>query len=200
MLIVKFIILMKEKLLNFIAPFLSYIDNGKLFREPFGWLYMILAVLNGLLPFYILYKAIDSKLFEYGTAKMIAAFVLIWLVILLACWIGLQIWWNRKDSVLQSSQEGSQYPATPVITHFIQTLGEWLGTLVAIIGCGFSLIATVFLGKQAGYLGSSLGLPFDGGIIGIILFPIYGFLIVVTCRFLAEQCRAVVDIANNTKK
>jgi len=33
-----------------------------------------------------------------------------------------------------------------------------------------------------------------------ILMPIYGFLIIVTTRFLAEQFRALASIANNTRK
>jgi hypothetical protein len=38
------------------------------------------------------------------------------------------------------------------------------------------------------------------GFLSIILMPIYGFLIIVATRFLAEQFRALVSIANNTKK
>ncbi|MDR3328156.1 MAG: hypothetical protein LBT04_08615, partial [Prevotellaceae bacterium] len=128
---------MYEKVLNFIAPFLSYIDNGKLFRRPFGWLYLALAALNAVLPFYLLYVAIDEQVFS-AEAKYVFAFLLIWLVIVAACWVGVQIWWNRKDKLQDTSQEGSEFPATPVIAHFIQTLGEWLGALIAIIGFGFS--------------------------------------------------------------
>jgi len=190
---------MKDKIFNFIAPFLSYIDSGKLYRKPFNWLYILLAAVNAVLPFYLLYKAIDTGMFKAGT-KFIFAFLFIWLFILAACWVGFQIWWNRKDKVLQSSKEGSEYPATPVISHFTQTTGEWLGSFVAIVGFGVSLIATIFLGNEASFFSSALGLPFNMGLIGVVLFPIYGFLIIVIARFMAEMCRVLIDIANNTKK
>jgi hypothetical protein len=190
---------MQEKLLKFIEPFLSYIDSGKLFRKPFSWLYAILAILNIALPFYLLYVAIDNHVFS-GPAKAIFAFILVWLVIVLACWVGFQIFWNRKDKVLTTSAEGSEFPATPVIAHLIQTLGEWNGAFVAIVGCGVSLFGAIFLGDEAGYLSYQLGLPFGSGFWGIILFPLIGFLIIVVTRFIAEQCRALAAIANNTKK
>jgi len=191
---------MTDKLLNFIEPYLSYIDSGKLYRKPFSWFYILWAVANAVLPFYVLYKAIDSNIFKYAEAKYIFAFVLIWLVILAACWVGVQIWWNRKDKVLETSQEGSEFPATPVISHYFQTFGEWLGTFIAIVGFGSSLIAAVFLGNDAGSLSYAMGLPFNPGVVGIITFPVLGFVIIVGMRFLAELCRALAEIANNTKQ
>jgi hypothetical protein len=190
-----------EKVLNFIAPFLSYIDSGKLFRKPFSWLYIALAAVNASLPFIILYYAIYGKVFSAG-AEYVFAFLLIWLVIVAASWVGLQIWWNRREKVLETSVEGSDFPVTPVIAHFIQTFGEWLGSWVAIVGSGFSLFTWIFLGDEASVLGYATGLSFLGnaGLLGIILMPVYGFFIIVIWRLLAEMFRAIVAIANNTKK
>jgi hypothetical protein len=187
---------MKEKFFTFIEPFLSYIDDGKLFRKPFGWLYIVFAGINLLLPFYILYKAIDGGVFEVG-AKYVFAFLLIWLVVAAACWAGFQIWWNRREKVLLTSPEGSEFPATPVISHFIQTWGEWMGAWIAIVGFGFSLIAWVFLGEEAAMLGAMTGLPFsESGIVPMIAMPVAGFLTIVVTRFIAEQCRVLAAIAN----
>jgi len=185
---------MKEKFLNCIEPFLSYIDNGKLFRKPFSWLYMAFAVGCGIFPFYLLYAAIDGGIFDLG-AKYIFAFLILWVFILAAAWVGVQIWWNRKDKVLETSQEGSDFPATPVIAHLIQTSGECLGAFIAIIGVGFSLVVPIF---DAGMLKEIL--PLGGGLEGVILFPIFGFLAIISARFTAEMCRVLVSIANNTKK
>jgi len=191
---------MENKFFTFIKPFLSYIDSGKLFKKPFNWLYIGLAVVNLILPFILLYKAIDSGIFDYGGAKFTFAFIFIWLFIVAACWIGFQIWWNRKEKVLESSQEGAEFPATPVISHFVQTFGEWLGVFIAVVGFGVSFFTTIFLGEESRYLSNALGLPFTMGIIGIVLFPLFGFITIVICRFIAEQCRALAAIANNTKK
>lgn len=191
---------MKDKLLDTAQPLLAYIDSGEFFRRPLSWLYVALAVANLLAPFYVLYQTIDSGLFKYGGAKFGFSFFLVWLFVLAACWIGAQIWWNRKDKVLETSGEGSEFSATPAFSHFVQTLGENYGTFIAIIGFGFSLIATVFLGREAGMLSSGLNLPINAGIFGVVLFPIVGYLIIVVSRFIAEQIRALAAIANNTKK
>jgi hypothetical protein len=190
---------MNNKFFTFIKPYLSYLDNGNLYRQPFSWLYIILAAVNLLFPFYVLYLAIDGHIFDMP-GKFIFAFILFWLVLLFAGWLSFQLWWDRKENVLKTATDGSRYPATPVVAHFIQTFGEWLGTWIAVVGFSFALIATIFLGSQASYLSSGLDLPLNAGIASIILMPIYGFLIIVFSRLLAEQLRALVDIASNTKK
>lgn len=50
---------MNNKLFTFLDPLLGYIDNGRFFREPFRWLYVIFAVLNLLFP--ILYWQRSSR-------------------------------------------------------------------------------------------------------------------------------------------
>ena len=80
-----------------------------------------------------------------------------------------------------------------------RTLGEWLGTWVAIVGFVFSLLTTIILGGEGAYLSQGLGLWFlNISAISIILMPIYGFLIVISARVFAEALRALVSIANNT--
>ena len=57
------------------------------------------------------------------------------------------------------------------------------------------------MGSESYYLTGMLGIPFlTGGFIFIILMPIYGFLIMIVSRFIAEQIRALTSIANNTRK
>lgn len=191
---------LKEKLLKTVNPLLSYIDSGDFFRKPFSWLYIVMAVANVLIPFVVLYEVIDSNLFEYGGAKAIFSFFAIWLFVFMASFIGAQIWWNRKDKVLETSSLGSQFFVTPSFSHFIQTFGENLGTWIAIVGVGFSLIATVFLSEYSEMMSSSLGLPVNLGIFGVVFFPILGYLYIVISRFFAEQVHALAAIANNTKK
>ncbi len=185
---------------NFIRPVLNYIDNGSFFKKPFSWLYLLIAVLNLLLPLYIFYQAVDNKIFS-SEAKVVIAFLLVWIVVAAAFWVGFQLWWDRKDKVLTTSKEGDDFPVTPVFSHLIQTLGEWFGGLIAIMGFGFTLFANLFLGKEADMLSHYMGLNFfDKGWLGLILFPIIGFFIIVGFRFMAELWRALTAIANNTKK
>ena len=191
---------MDNKFFTFIRPYLDFIDSGKLFRKPFGWLYTLLALVNLFIPFLVLYQAIDNRIFR-APAKYIFVFIIVWLVIAFVCWIGFQLWWDRKDKVNLTSSEDDDFIATPVFSHFLQTMGEWLGTFVGGVGFIFTLLATIFLGRDAYMLSRQIGLGhMDVGIIAIILMPIYGFLIIVVTRFLAEQFRALASIANNTKK
>jgi len=190
---------MENKFFTFIKPYLSFIDNGQLYRKPFSWLYTLLAVVNLILPIYIFYQAADNGIFDWE-AKFIIVFLLVWIIIAFASWISFQLWWDRKSKVITTSSEGDEFVATPVFSHLIQTFGEWLGTWIGIVGFSVALLTTLILGDGGYYLLSELGLGFmKTGFLFIILMPIYGFLIIVATRFLAEQFRALSSIANNTR-
>jgi len=190
---------MENKFFTFIKPYLSFIDNGHLYRKPFSWLYTLLAVVNLIVPIYIFNKAADNSIFDLPE-KFIIVFLLLWLIIAFASWVSFQLWWDRKTKVTTTSVEGDEFVATPVFSHFLQTLGEWLGTWIGIVGFSGALLST-FAGIDVNYLSSKLGIPFlDDGFLYEILMPIYGFLIIVGTRFLAEQFRALSSIANNTRK
>jgi len=191
---------MENKFFTFIKPYLSYIDNGNLYRKPFCWLYTLLAIVNLAVPVYLLYSAIGRHIFD-APAKFIVIFLLVWIVITFASWLSFQLWWDRKSKVITTSDKEAEFVATPVFSHFIQTLGEWLGTWIGIVGFSVALIATIFLGDESYYLLGYIGVDFlSTGFISIIMMPIYGFLIIILTRFLAEQFRALSSIANNTKK
>jgi len=121
-----------EKFLYFFKPYFDYIDRGSLFKKPFYWLYTVLAALNLLAPLVILFGAVSNNIFELPV-KFTLAFLLIWIIASCAFWLGFQLWWNRRDKVIESSTEGGAFVATPVFAHFIQTLGEYYGSLVAVL-------------------------------------------------------------------
>ncbi len=191
---------MDNAFFTFISPYLSFIDHGHLYRKPFSWLYAVIGASNLLVPLYILYGAVDSDFFD-APAKFVIVFLLIWLVIAFASWMSFQLWWDRKTKVTATSLQGDEFVATPVFSHLIQTLGEWLGTWIGIVGFFVALFATIILGDDASYLSYQIGIPFlKTGFIFIGLMPILGFLIIVGSRFLAEQFRALSSIANNTRR
>lgn len=116
-------------------------------------------------------------------------------------WISFQIWWNRKNRIMQSSKQGDDFIAIPVFSDFIQTAGEWAGTWIAVVGGLLSLLLSLILGDDMFLMNRALGFGFlDFSFMGIVLFPIYGFLIVIVARVVAEVYRALAAIANNTKK
>lgn len=187
-----------NKFFSFFEPVLKYIDTGKFFREPFRWLYAILAILNLLTPIVLLVMAINNDLFRYGGGRMIAAFILVWLVIAFVSWLGFQIWWNRRKKIYSVITAHDDFVAIPVFSNFIQTFGEWLGMLIGIGNPMLILIVAVFLKGDTSML--RLPLVGSGALINIVLHPIYGFMIVVVTRVIAETFRALAAIANNTKK
>ncbi|MDR1250796.1 MAG: hypothetical protein LBK62_01385 [Treponema sp.] len=183
---------LKTPFFTFSKPYLEYIGKGKIFNL----LYVVMAVISLLLPLAIIFMAVNSGFFRYG-AKYAAAFVFAWLVIAFACWIGFQLWWDRRTKVAAAAD--SEFIATPIFSRILQTFGEWLGTLIGIIGAGAGLVATIFLGRESYYLFRSMGLGFmNFGAAVIIIGPIIGFFIIT--RFIAEQLRLFAALANNTKE
>jgi hypothetical protein len=184
----------KTRFFTFAKPYLDFIGKGKLFNL----FYFIMAVINVLLPFVIIIMAAGKGIFEYG-GRLATAFILSWLVIVFACWIGFQLWWDRRLQVTRV--ESSEFIATPLVSEIFQTFGEWIGTLIGIIGAGVGLIAVIIVGDDAEYLFDAIGLGFMGfGALVIIIGPVIGFSIIIISRFLAEQLRLLAALVNNTKE
>jgi hypothetical protein len=157
-----------------------------------------MAVANLLLPFVIMYLAISNRLFDLP-GKYIAAFLFSFLLVAFACWIGFQLWWHRRKKVSEVAE--AEFIATPIISEIVQTFGEWIGTLMGILGAGVGLIATIFLGSEAGYLFAMMGMDFLAmGPLVIIMGPVMGFFIIILFRFFAELLRIFAALANNTKE
>jgi hypothetical protein len=187
-----------ENIFLSIRPFINYIDNGLLFRNPFSWLYMLFAVINLIVPIYVFYKAADNGIFD-AEGKFIIVFLTIWLIILFVSWVSFQLWWDRKTKVKTISVEGDEFVATPILSHLIQTIGEWLGIWISIVGFSVALLTTIILGDESNYFSRQLGFV-ETDTIFIIQMPFYGFCIIVLTRFLAESFKALSSIANNTRK
>ena len=185
---------MESPLVAFARPYIELIDSGKLF----GLVYYVMAILNAILPFAILYQIIDSGILKLG-GKFVAAFILTWLVAAFAFWIGFQLWWARRKK--PTALAASEFSATPIFSEILQTFGEWLGTLIAIIGVGGGLITTIFLGSSASYLFGMMGMGFlNYGLLNVIVAPVIGFFTIILFRFMGEQLRIVAALANNTKE
>jgi hypothetical protein len=181
-------------LTGFAAPYFNMIDSGALYRRPFVILYMILAFLNLLSILGVL-----AVMFKGGVAGII-----IGLFAIFGLWIGFQLWWNRREKINSFVSPGSEFVALPVFSHFFQTAGEWFGTMMAIVGTGSSIVAALFGSGGGGGFGSNpmeMFMMMGGGtpVVGIIASPLAGFLILIVTRAIAEQIRALVAVANNTK-
>jgi hypothetical protein len=189
-----------NKFLTFFDPFFAYIDAGKIFRKPFAWLYGLLAILNAIFPFIVLYWMI--KLFKVLEGEQIFGLILLWLVILAAGWFSVQLWWNRMAQVGKLPNDSDEFVVTPAYAHLLQTSGEWLGCYIAIVGFFTALLTWIFIDPEVleSVFGSYGVAVFGTGIVSIFIPLIYGFLILITFRFAAEVAKALISIAKNTKK
>jgi len=179
---------------NFSKPYLDFIGKGSVF----SLVYYVMAVINLVLPFVVLYMVIDSGFFRMG-AKFVFTFIFSWLVIVFASWVGFQIWWHRRKKV--SIISSSEFVATPIFSEILQTFGEWLGTFIGIVGAGVGIIANIALGGSASYIFSAIGMDFMSmGAVIIFVGPIVGFFIIIIFRYIAEQLKILAALANNTKE
>lgn len=192
---------MNNKLFAFFEPVWRFIDNGSFFREPFRWLYMAIAVLNLLFPLVVIFGAIGSGVFEYMSGGAIFAFVLVFILLIALGIMSFVLWMDRQKKLKVQLREENEFVAIPMVSHFIQTLGEWFGFYIGIFGCLSSLLFMLFGGDEMlnRVIGANL-LPWGTGVVMLIIYPIMGFLIVVSARLLAELYRALASIANNTKR
>lgn len=190
----------KSPFFTFLDPVLKLIDDGQFYRKPFKWLYVIISVLNLLIPIAVLATAIRAGIFNFE-GIVIFGFILMFVVVCGLSWFGAQIWWNRSIKVSEIADDNAEFVAIPVFSHFVQTFGEWMGMWIGVGGFFVSLIVSLFM---AGYSYEMAALRMGGmagfGLLGCIINPIYGFISVVVARVVAEMLRALAAIANNTKK
>ena len=196
----------ENKFFSFINPFLQYIDNGNFFKNPIIAVYAVFAFLFLLIPFSVLIKsgAFNS---DYLTGKDFFALILMWLFIAFNSWVCFQILWNRRKELKNKINESDDYMATPIIAHLIKTLGEVIGTTTVIVGVGMSLILAIFYDGYSNSIYSVVReIPFfnrrifGNQFLNILIFPLYGYIIIIFFKFLSETISVLTSIANNTKK
>ncbi len=187
----------KSPFFTFLNPVLKAVDDGLFYGKPFMWLYIILAALNLFIPFVVLATAIRAGIFD-TEGSLILGFLIMFIIICDLSWFGAQIWWNRSAKVADIADNNAEFVAIPVFSHFVQTFGEWMGMWLGIGGFFVSLTISLFMAGYS-YELSTLGLS-GIGLMGCIIYPIYGFITIVVARVFAEMLRALAAIANNTKK
>ena len=174
-------------------PYFDFVGKGKIY----SLFYLAMAIFNLLIPLVVIFVVIEFGFLQNSGSRVVVTFILSWLVIAFASWIGFQLWWYRRLSV--KKYESSDFVATPVISELIQTFGEWLGTLTGIIGFGVGIIAAVFLNDAANFIIPDFGLGMlNLGLLTVFAGPLVGFITIVIFRFIAEQIRIFTAIANNT--
>ena len=185
---------------SFFRPVFEFINEGKHLSIVYSIIHFAMALLNLLLPFIIIYNAIKWRIFSQG-AKIVFAFIFMWLVVVFACWIGFQFWWDRRKKATDAGSP--DFLAMPLASEILQTMGECMGIQIAIIGVGGGL-ASIFFAREVsnllrryfsnmiGYYSSFLSF----GVSLIIVGPLIGIAFMCIFRFFAELVRVLAAIAN----
>ena len=159
-----------------VRAYLHFLDHNVLLKKPISCLYALLSLS---LPFGGLYLLIQFSELLFNNGRMLFGAILIFLILLLAGCLGALIWWHRR---LARNTGASLYLS---FRSFILTLGEWTGTLTAILGFGFILIFALIFNEGISLISTIYPIPISGlqfyYAFGALVL---GFLIILGTRIL----------------
>lgn len=176
-----------EKYLDWSSSSIKFI---KVFQILFYYVPAILIPIGGV--FYI---------FKINNNSVDIEGVLISFFIIAASFAAFKILWIRASNLIDEVG-GNSYFIIPALSHNFRTSAE-------VVAAFLFLSPIVFIGSQINELtyGSSymeyipMLRPFSGiPILGVIIGPIYGYVILFLSKGISESFTAVIDIANNTSK
>jgi hypothetical protein len=157
-----------------VKPYLGFIDTSVLFKKPVSCLIAILSLLS---PLYILNLLVVSGVFESGDGKFIVTAILLIVIFLCSGIFGALIWWHRRINKDIGTKWYDNFRC------FIQTLGEYIGTVFAINVFFSAIVFLILAGELAELFTYSLPIPqldFSVALSG----PIVGFLVILATKIL----------------
>ena len=156
--------------------YLGFLDSSVLFKKPVSCLFALLSLL---IPVHFLFQIIQYDIFSSSNGKAIAAVILVLVVLVFSGIFGFLIWLHRR--IIRD--EGPKVYAN--FRRFVQTLGEWTGTLVAINYLGCVLILMLVLGNNSYYYSRLLLFPLPSVDYTMALAgPVIGFLIIIATKII----------------
>jgi hypothetical protein len=148
--------------------------------------------------------------FHASNSKVLSviALVLFCIFILIIGLINALVLWSRSVDLKQLNAENDKFTAIPVLSQFIQTMGETVETYIATMGFVTVFIAVAFK-TCFGVFGLSelyvvnlerLSENYEMGIPYLLVPIIAAFFMLWTSKIIAEAIKTLVAIANNTQK
>jgi len=161
----------KEKGPGIAKSYLDFIDTNVLFKKPVSCLF---AVLSLLIPVQFLFQIIQEEILFSKNVKLIIVSILVLAVLCFSGIFGSLIWLHRR---IKKDEGPKIYPN---FRRFVQTFGEWAGTMVALIVFGTVLITMLVLKDELDLIISMLPFPVSGFSFSAALFgPVAGFVIII---------------------
>ncbi|MCL4550437.1 MAG: hypothetical protein M1495_17940 [Bacteroidetes bacterium] len=184
-----------NNILTFFYPIIDSLNKGSLIRKVMSFLFGLIGVLSFLGGAYIFFSAI-SEAPDFW-------FVLLILMMFVASFIVLQIWFYRAKKVL--NLEDSDFTVIPIISHFLRAIGESYAvfTIAYVIG---GIINIWFSNYGYGIYQFEQYLPFvrsASSFIGqtwlLLITIITALFVLLLTYFIAESILVLVAIENNTR-
>lgn len=184
-----------KQVLSILDPVLNYINDGKLFRQPFQVFYYLIGIACGLGCIYYIKYVFDMISYMKGIAYLYA--VLVSLVLLATAALSVIYWFRKAADVNREVPENARFMAIPAVAGFIITLGEWAGLVGAAITFCVGILTAIILPMAVDY---KAGEMFSVGLAIAIVGPIVSYVTLIVYRFIGEMILAVGNIANDTRK
>jgi hypothetical protein len=158
-----------------VKQYLKFIDTNVLFKKPISCLHAIISLL---FPVFVLGLFIQYRIFD-SSGKYVVAAILILIILGFAGVFGALIWWHRRIN----RDDGIKF--YPNFRRFIQTVGEWLGTFLAISVFGSVFILLIFLSDDYNLIAGILPFSTPGISIAMAFYgPIGGFIIIIITKII----------------
>ena len=138
----------KGKFFTFSKPFINLIDGKSFITKYTSYLYVLVGI-------FLLWKAIQAGIHtmfdseDHPGSIFDAEFTIMinWLIgyaaVLLSFWIIFQLFFDRRNQ-LSTHDNSKGYSAVSVVSNFIRTTGEAIGTYFAIVGTVVAVLALLF--------------------------------------------------------
>ena len=191
-----------KKINQLIKNYLDWSNDSKKFIKIFQIIfYYIPAVL---IPIGALVACWEAGADEY-MGGLVKVFVIIWALVF--GYFSFKILWSRAKDLL-TEVDANKYFVIPALAHYLRTYGEVFGAVcftipIFLIGAQIAAIGGVFepyIFYDVPIMVEIMYFLGDFPIIGIFIFPLYGYFILLFAKLMSESLTALVDIANNTSK
>lgn len=180
---------------KFFGPFFDYIDSGKLFRQPFQFLYYLIGVLLALVILFRIADLYDGASYMGGVYYVFC--VLMTLVLLAMTFFTVVYWFRRASTLIDDMPEKARFQAIPAVSNLIITFGEWLGLFAGVVTFFAGLFGAILLPWGNNYY---IGFSFLQFLGVMVVGPIVSYLVLIILRLVGEQILAIGVIANNTRR
>lgn len=184
------------------------IDNGKLIKKPFKWLYVLSGALC-LLPMLVgigviiwqwdlLFNLLNPN-FWTDFVSILMAFLVVYALLIYAIW-GWHFWKNRKENLDGVIRTGSRTVAIPLIAHINQSNGEHFSLLLvylSVVSFVLAYIACMLTNAMEFWTKFGFIIYLIAGLVGIGVITLVAYLNVLFVRFLSERIRLLAQIGND---